>query len=837
MLTIDQIKGYWISKNTSRINNLVPSLKSVAVYNDSINLYDAIEFVINETGIVTGTDLGASQSTTQVSLTSSTGSGTTILAADATRSGVMTSDMFTSLTNLGTLVGVSGSDLGTFTGTIITDNTTIKNALQELETYTETINTSIDGLPELITLSGVAINSSDLGTFTGITISDNNTIKGALQELETSLESVILAGGADGNGIYDGNGTVPASTTATLAGAFAIDTTGETGYTIRLGGITGATPNRYGISMTHNTVTIGNVFGTTGQPTILVNSSNARMDTAGAGIIVGNSGDITVYYLHNDGMTFNRLAGTGTLQYGGDYSTDYTIRSLVDKGYVDVIEAKIDDVITLSGVATNSTDLGTFTGVTIPDNSTIKQALQALETDLELVSGGGSGNTNLDTTYTTTSFTVTSDTGSNAIVNAATDLLAGAMTAADKTNLDALVILTGVTGGNEDLGTFTGVTISDNVTIKTALQELETAVDNFSAASGLPSGTNSQTVRYNNTTMEASSVILNDGATVSINAALDASYDLVIGGPIKTTAGLVSITGNGDPSSTLSAASLRLINDTPSTGETFNLGVTDSGNFGIYVSATPAIAVDVTNKVGINGASLSGMLNVKSDTSAPSTSPTATLQYYPGGGVAMLRFLNESNVVLGDIHAEGGNLEIETPSIFTITAGTEGYNFNGVGNLVFPNQVSDPGSPAEGSIWYNSTDNRFKVQDDLGVESVAFISDIPKSAAGTYSLEDSTVSYTVGTDNTVYLRANTASMTVTLGPNMVEGEIYYLYAKAWDPYIITLEIPTGHTWWMVGNINEDLTDATHITVDYTDRNSFFVAQRRGTRIFIRSDQF
>lgn len=42
------------------------------------------------------------------------------------------------------------------------------------------------------------------------------------------------------------------------------------------------------------------------------------------------------------------------------------------------------DLITLSGVAGNSLNLGTFTGVTIPDNQTIKQALQALETDLEL---------------------------------------------------------------------------------------------------------------------------------------------------------------------------------------------------------------------------------------------------------------------------------------------------------------------------------------------------------------------------------------------------------------------------------------------------------------------
>ena len=35
-------------------------------------------------------------------------------------------------------------------------------------------------------------------------------------------------------------------------------------------------------------------------------------------------------------------------------------------------QAQVDALITLSGVASLSTNLGTFTGTTIPDNSTIK---------------------------------------------------------------------------------------------------------------------------------------------------------------------------------------------------------------------------------------------------------------------------------------------------------------------------------------------------------------------------------------------------------------------------------------------------------------------------------
>jgi microcystin-dependent protein len=60
------------------------------------------------------------------------------------------------------------------------------------------------------------------------------------------------------------------------------------------------------------------------------------------------------------------------------------------QGAIDETQSQIGNLFTgvgnlqtLSGVAANETDLGTFTGQTIPDDSTVKQALQALETGLE----------------------------------------------------------------------------------------------------------------------------------------------------------------------------------------------------------------------------------------------------------------------------------------------------------------------------------------------------------------------------------------------------------------------------------------------------------------------
>jgi hypothetical protein len=147
------------------------------------------------------------------------------------------------------LIALSGvaegaEDLGTFTGSTIPDSQTVKQALQALETEVEA-KADDSVVDNLVTLSGVAENATNLGTFTGSTIPDSQTIKQALQALETEVE------------------------------------------------------------------------------------------TKAASSVVSE------------------------------------------------IDQNVDDLISLSGVAENSANLGTFTGSTIPDSQTIKQALQALETEVE----------------------------------------------------------------------------------------------------------------------------------------------------------------------------------------------------------------------------------------------------------------------------------------------------------------------------------------------------------------------------------------------------------------------------------------------------------------------
>ena len=133
--------------------------------------------------------------------------------------------------------------------------------------------------------------------------------------------------------------------------------------------------------------------------------------------------------------TLNELAAA----MADDASFSTTITNLINAN-----ETHIDNVATLTGVAKDATNLGTFSGTTIADSQTLKAALQALETAVES-KGSATSLTSLTTA------------------------------------VGDLNTLTGVAQNAEDLGTFSGSTIADSVTVKTALQTLETSVEDISA--------------------------------------------------------------------------------------------------------------------------------------------------------------------------------------------------------------------------------------------------------------------------------------------------------------------------------------------------------------------
>ena len=134
-------------------------------------------------------------------------------------------------------------------------------------------------------------------------------------------------------------------------------------------------------------------------------------------------------------------------------------------------EVHIDNVATLSGVAKDSTDLGTFTGSTIADSKTIKEALQLLETAIENeITARAAAVSAENTAMLAAVATVQADVDQNE-----SDSDAGI--AANEVHIDNLATLSGLAKDSTDLGNFTGSTITNGTVIKTALQELETAVE------------------------------------------------------------------------------------------------------------------------------------------------------------------------------------------------------------------------------------------------------------------------------------------------------------------------------------------------------------------------
>ena len=291
--------------------------------------------------------------------------------------------------NQSDLIALSGVDenaqnLGDFNGTTISANRTIKQALQELETSVESkgsgasLTSLTTAVGDLNTLTGVAQNEEDLGEFDGSTIADNRTIKEALQDLETELEDGAGSLTADSGTADFAGGTV------TVTGGVGLSTaaSGET-LTVNLDNTT-VTSGSYGNTNKSLTVSFdaqGRATFATSQNIDIVHTQVSDFD---AGVRTNRLDQLTQPSA-NVAMNGNRLTGLADPVGDQDAAT---------KAYVDATAIGLDvknsarvattEDITLSGVQTID-----GVGVLAGDRVLVKDQSTASENGVyEVVSGG-----------------------------------------------------------------------------------------------------------------------------------------------------------------------------------------------------------------------------------------------------------------------------------------------------------------------------------------------------------------------------------------------------------------------------------------------------------------
>jgi len=365
-------------------------------------------------------------------------------------------------------------------------------------------------------LSDVA-STTDLGTFTGTTIDNNQSIKAALQALETALEAETTARGTAISNLVDGAPGL-LDTLNELAAAINDDENFVTTIT-----------NLIDANETH----IDNVATLTG----------VAKDSANLGTFTGST-----------------IADSSTLK-AAIQALETSLELKSTSAVVTEIDGNVDDLISLTGVAENSTGLGTFTGSTISDAANVKDALQDLETAVENAAAGSAvaDRTKTVTGDADTTHYLTFVADDNSSATAETVFTDGGITYNPASNLlsigatDVTTLKIGgvaVTSTAAELNILDGVTstaaelnLLDGVTLTTAqINAAGTLVDAVTATAtelNLLDGVTATTVELNYV----------DGVTSAIQTQIDskcatgANVNTLVG---TTSAQTVPVDGNGD---------------------------------------------------------------------------------------------------------------------------------------------------------------------------------------------------------------------------------------------------------------------------------------------------
>lgn len=312
------------------------------------------------------------------------------------------------LTAIAALAGTSGILRKTATDTWTLDTNAYLTANQTITLSGEATGSGTTSIP--VTLSNSAVIGKVLTGFTSSTgtILPTDSILQAIQKLNGNLAAATAGGISSVSGttnrITSTGGTNPViDISASYVGQTSLTTLGT--ITTGVWNGTAITDTYISSASTWNSKQAGVQYkdegialGTTATVTEINFTGNGISASRTGNIVTVNVGatagvtNLTYTSSATDGIVVSDTgsdatipAASGTiagLMIPAQFTklSNITVTQAVD---LDALEQDVADLTTLSGVASNALTLGTFTGITIPDSSTIKAAIQSLETALE----------------------------------------------------------------------------------------------------------------------------------------------------------------------------------------------------------------------------------------------------------------------------------------------------------------------------------------------------------------------------------------------------------------------------------------------------------------------
>ena len=574
--------------------------------NAPTGIVTASSFVGNLTGNVTGNS--TSSDTVDVTEDSGTNTSYQILFTDGDGSGKTlredtglnynpAANTLTTSEFVGDITGdVTGNVTGNLTGTVQTASQTNITSVGTLGSLAVTNNITVGGTVDgrdvlddgqagdnLVTLSGVARDATNLGSFTGSTISDNLTVKAAIQEVETQLDSIagggaaaasVAVGQTDANTTHfvtfvSDNNTNPTQesirtdagvsynpstntlTATNIAGALTGNVTGN--VTGNLDGIVGGnTPAAItGTTITANTNfagnLTGNVTGTASSATAANTVFTQRNETSGNyyfTFVDDNNVAPSANTLYTD-TSLNVNPSTNIVSGGGMDMVAYFINSVeitstaTELNFLDGSTADGEVVASKAVVASperNLNNLGIVTATAFKGGTVNITSTSGLTIDGVNVTATG---TELNILDGVTSFLDEDNMASNSATSIPSQQSVKAYVDTEVGNVQSTITL----NGDSTAGI---VTTGQTLSIDGTANEIETAVVSDTFTIGLPASV-VVTTELEVPTLEVGAIQANDGtasmAIANSTGNVTITPDLTVNGSVTAAAGM-TVQGN-----------------------------------------------------------------------------------------------------------------------------------------------------------------------------------------------------------------------------------------------------------------------------------------------------